>query len=116
MAPEKVCGHCILRSQGAGKISQISGLAEAQSKMGGLVSEVKLPVVGMPKSLSYEGDGYVIIEHNDTNIVRQAAVDLITTVSQLSRPDFRWRLIDGLNPLGSSGRLVFFGGFLQVRF
>ena len=77
---QKAAAIVFLRSQGSGKISKITGLTEAQTKMGNLVSEVKLPVVGLPKSSSYEGDGYVIIEHNDTNIVRQAALDLITTV------------------------------------
>ena len=47
--------------------------------MGGLVSEVKLLWSACPR-LELWGDGYVIIEHNDTNIVRQAALDLITTV------------------------------------
>ena len=69
-----------LRSQGSGKISQIQGLTEAQNKMGDLVTSVKLPQIGAPKSTSYEGDGYVVIEHKDTDLVRQAALDLITTV------------------------------------
>ena len=77
---QKAAAIVFLRSQGTGKISKIEGLTEAQKKMGSLVTDVKLPVVGLPKSSTYEGDGYVIIEHTDTQIVRQAALDLITTV------------------------------------
>lgn len=77
---EKSAAIVFLRSQGAGRISKIEGLLEAQKKMGSLVSKVKLPAIGMPKSSSYEGDGYVIIEDRDTDLVRQAALDLITTV------------------------------------
>jgi len=69
-----------LRGQGTGKITKIDGLQEAQEKMGNLVVDVKLPMVGAMRSSSYEGEGWVIIQHEDSDIVKRAALELISTV------------------------------------
>jgi len=69
-----------LRGRGHGKIVAIQGLAEAQKKMGKLVVASKLPQVGVMRSSGYEGDGWVLIQHPDTEVVKRAALELITTV------------------------------------
>ena len=69
-----------LRGKGHGRIVSIEGLAEAQKKMGALVYDVSLPKVGVLRSSSYEGDGWVMIMHDDTEIVKKAALELIRTV------------------------------------
>ncbi|MBM76234.1 MAG: hypothetical protein CMK59_12595 [Proteobacteria bacterium] len=69
-----------LRGSGKGRVKQIHGLSEAQAKMGGFVVDVRLPLKGAPRSSSYEGDGWVIIQHPDTEIVKKAAWELITTI------------------------------------
>lgn len=69
-----------LRGQGSGRITRIEGLQEAQERMGSLVVEARLPRVGAWKSGHYEGDGWVIIRHPDTEVVKKAALALITTV------------------------------------
>ena len=69
-----------LRGNGQGRIVSIQGLSEAQKKMGDLVVDVKLPRVGAMKSSGYEGDGWVVIQHPDTERVKHAALELITTV------------------------------------
>jgi hypothetical protein len=48
--------------------------------MGELVVERSLPVVGRPRSDSYEGEGWVVVRHEETARVRKALFDLITTV------------------------------------
>ena len=68
-----------LRGKGHGRITSIQGLDEAQKKMGALVHKVSLPRVGALRQSSYEGDGWVIILHEDTEVVK-AALDLIQTV------------------------------------
>ena len=40
--------------------------------MGSLVAEVRLPEPGQSKSSSYEGEGFAILRHEDTNVVKQA--------------------------------------------
>ena len=69
-----------LRGKGQGRIVSIDGLAAAQKKMGALVHDVSLPKIGAMRSSSYEGDGWVIILHPNTEIVKKAAMELIQTV------------------------------------
>ena len=69
-----------LRAQGGRYISAVKGLDAAQHKMGKLVIDRQLPVVGARVSNSYEGDGWVLIEGDDDRLVKRAALDLITSV------------------------------------
>lgn len=73
-------GAAFLRGAGQGRVSRIEGLEEAQRKMGHLVVETQLPRVGAPKSDSYEGDGFAIVKHPDTEVVKLALLELIRTV------------------------------------
>ena len=69
-----------LRGQGKGRVAVVDGVKKAQSEVGSLVVEAKLPTVGAPRSSSYEGDGYVILRHPDTDTVIAATKRLIETV------------------------------------
>jgi hypothetical protein len=69
-----------IRGQGQGRVARVRGVEAAQRAIGGLVVESKLPTVGQPKSDSYEGDGYVILRHPDTDTVAAATKLLIETV------------------------------------
>ena len=69
-----------LRGIGQGKVYKIEGLDEAQRKMGSLVVEVSLPQMGQSKSSTYEGEGWVIIQGQNTEKVKMAALELIRTV------------------------------------
>lgn len=69
-----------LRGKGQGKIVAVKNLDSAQKKMGDLVISCKLPMIGAQKSTSYEGDGWVIMAHENDEIVKQAALELIRTV------------------------------------
>ncbi|MEM8929801.1 MAG: ATP-grasp domain-containing protein [Acidobacteriota bacterium] len=80
--PERryAAGAAFLRGQGRGKVKAVRGLREAQEKMGHLVIETNLPRLGQSPSTSYEGEGYVILRHPDTEIVREALRTLISLV------------------------------------
>lgn len=69
-----------LRGMGRGRVVRVEGVEQAQRAVGGLVEEAKLPTVGAPKSDSYEGDGYVILRHPDTEVVRAAARTVVETI------------------------------------
>jgi phosphoribosylaminoimidazole carboxylase (NCAIR synthetase) len=73
-------GIAYLRGAEKGRVARIDGLEEAQQRVGRLVVEVQLPVVGRPKAGGYEGDGYVIVRHPDTEVVKRALGVLIDTV------------------------------------
>lgn len=73
-------GIAYLRGQGKGNIQSIGGLAQVESEIGHLIVESKLPVIGQERSSSYEGDGYFIVRHENTEVVRQALNRIVSTV------------------------------------
>jgi biotin carboxylase len=78
--PERryAAGTAYLRGQGRGRVRAVHGLDELQKEIGDLVVESRLPEVGQPASSSYEGEGYVIVRHPDTEVVRDALHRIIT--------------------------------------
>ncbi|MEM1144162.1 MAG: ATP-grasp domain-containing protein [Pseudomonadota bacterium] len=74
------CGAAYIRGQGKGRVLRIHGIERAQAKYGGLVVEAKLPKQGQRPSSSYEGDGYVIVRHPDTEVVEEALWGLVRTL------------------------------------
>lgn len=73
-------GTAFFRGQGQGKVVAVKGLAEAQAEVGQYVVDRKLPVVGQPRSKSYEGEGWAVVAHPDTRVVMQALKRLVELV------------------------------------
>ena len=73
-------GCAFLRGAGQGRVVAVDGLDEAQAKVGQWVVDAKLPTPGRPKRDTYEGDGYAIVRHPDTEVVRHALKVIIETV------------------------------------
>lgn len=70
-------GAAFLRGQGhGGVIRAVEGIESAQAQVKGMVWAHKLPTVGQLHSTHYEGDGWVILRHPDT----QRVVDGLRTV------------------------------------
>ena len=69
-----------LRAQGKGRIASIVGLDAAQKQIGSLVIDVHLPQKGQIKGDGYEGDGWVILQHSDDQMLLKAAQILLRTV------------------------------------
>jgi biotin carboxylase len=78
--PERryAAGTAYLRGQGRGRVRAVHGVDELQREIGDLVVEARLPEVGQQASSSYEGEGYVIVRHPDTEVVRDAVHRIIT--------------------------------------
>jgi hypothetical protein len=72
--PERLfaVGAAFLRGQGQGRVKQIHGLEEIHKEFGNLVVEAKLPQIGQTPSISYEGEGYLLVRHPETEIVEKA--------------------------------------------
>ena len=49
-------------------------------RVGKYVVEAKLPEVGTMRSDVYEGDGYIIVRHVDTEVVKAALKTIVETV------------------------------------
>ena len=73
-------GAAFFRGVGAGRVAEVSGLAEAHAEMGDLVVERSLPKVGQPKSASYEGEGWAIVRHAETAVVIEALHRLVSLI------------------------------------
>jgi formate-dependent phosphoribosylglycinamide formyltransferase (GAR transformylase) len=73
-------GCAYLRGMGRGRVQRVTGVAEANAKVGSLVRKSKLPKIGQPKTDHYEGEGYVIVRHPDTDVVKAAVKTLIETI------------------------------------
>jgi len=73
-------GTVYLRGQGIGRVRAVHGLDGLPSEVGSLVVESRLPEPGQVSSGSYEGDGYVIVRHPDTDAVTDAMWRLVTGV------------------------------------
>jgi biotin carboxylase len=73
-------GCAFLRGPGRGRVARVAGAARAQELVGDVVVEARLPSAGAPKSDSYEGDGYVIVRHPDTERVKKALTTIIETI------------------------------------
>jgi hypothetical protein len=75
-------GAAYLRGQGTsgGRVRAVHGLEEAQREVGELVVEAKLPKLGQAPSGTYEGEGYVIVRHPETEVVKAALERLVQRI------------------------------------
>jgi formate-dependent phosphoribosylglycinamide formyltransferase (GAR transformylase) len=73
-------GCAYLRGIGHGRVRQVTGVRETNAKVGQLVKRSKLPRLGQPKSDHYEGDGFVIVRHEETEAVNAAIKTIIETI------------------------------------
>lgn len=73
-------GAAYLRGMGQGRVTHVRGLQEIADSMGNLVVEARIPQPGQLKSDSYEGEGYVIVRHPETQVVEDALKKLVSTL------------------------------------
>ena len=77
----KASGAVFFRAQGRGdRIVAVSGLDEAQAKVGALVIDRSLPEIGARPTGHYEGDGWALLAADTTVEVVQALGLLVRTV------------------------------------
>jgi biotin carboxylase len=76
-------GCAFLRGPGRGRVARTMGAGRAKElidQLGADIVEVRLPHPGAPKSDSYEGDGFVIVRHPDTEVVKKAMNIIIESI------------------------------------
>jgi hypothetical protein len=71
-------GAAFLRGQGEGRLRAVHGWEQVRRELGALIVDVKLPALGSAPSTSYEGDGYVIVRHEETSVVEQAVTRIVS--------------------------------------
>ena len=77
---EYAAGAAYIRGQGRGTVRRIQGVDDIQRRFGAIVVEAKLPREGQPPSDSYEGDGYIIVRHPETEVVQNALQEIVSTI------------------------------------
>lgn len=73
-------GAAYLRGQGTGRVAGVRGLQQVLGELGSIVVEQKIPAPGQPTSGTYEGEGYIIVRHPRTDVVRDALRRIVSTV------------------------------------
>lgn len=73
-------GCAFLRGLGEGRVTAVHGLDEVLRDLNHLVTDVKVPPIGAPKAISYEGEGYVIVRHPETRVVTEALAEIVSNV------------------------------------
>ena len=72
-------GAAYLRGQGNGRVTGVSGLEKINREIGHLITDAKIPKPGQEKGMTYEGEGYIILRHPDTSVVRDALQMIVST-------------------------------------
>ena len=73
-------GAVYLRGQGQGVVVHVRGAQELARELGELLVELRLPRLGQAPSNTYEGDGFVIVRHPQTEAVEQALERALASV------------------------------------
>jgi hypothetical protein len=51
-----------------------------RSRYQDIITDIRLPKPGQEKSASYEGEGFIIMRHPDSEVVEEALKDVVETV------------------------------------
>lgn len=73
-------GAAFLRGQGEGRVRAVHGWEQVARAFEGMISDVKLPDIGSERSPSYEGEGYIIVRHQETAVVEQALQQIVSVM------------------------------------
>ena len=82
-------GTVFLRGPGAGTVQHVEGIEKVQREFADLLVDARWPRAGARKSVTYTGDGFVTIRHQNTNRVQDALCQIANSVriSYSSEPE-----------------------------
>jgi biotin carboxylase len=73
-------GAAYLRGQGSGEVASVTGIEDVFAEHADIIMEHRIPQPGQSGTSSYEGEGYVIVRHPDTEVVHRALRSIIEKV------------------------------------
>jgi len=73
-------GAAFLRGQGSGRVAAVHGLEKVAKEVAPVVVEARVPQAGQSPGGGYEGEGYVIVRHQDTDVVERALAKIVTGI------------------------------------
>lgn len=65
-------GTIFLRGQGSGSVENVNGVEPIQEKLRDVIVEARWPRIGVAKSATYTGDGFITVRHPDLAVVENA--------------------------------------------
>lgn len=72
-------GAAFLRGMGGGRVRAVHGL-EVLEELKDLVVDMRIPQPGDPAAITYEGEGFVLVRHPDTEVVREALERIVDRI------------------------------------
>lgn len=73
-------GAAFLRGMGNGRVQRVLNLEAIHPEVRHLICDAKIPQPGAEKSKSYEGEGYIVLRHPETAVVKEALSHIVSTV------------------------------------
>jgi len=73
-------GAAYLRGQGRGRVTRVRGVDDVLARLGPIVVEKRIPKPGQSPSGTYEGEGFIIVRHPDTHVVRNALELIVSNI------------------------------------
>jgi D-alanine-D-alanine ligase-like ATP-grasp enzyme len=73
-------GTAYLRGQGAGVVRSVEGLDTVSREFGDLICDSRLPTPGQSPTGSYEGEGFIMVRHPETDVVRRALQRIVSSI------------------------------------
>jgi phosphoribosylaminoimidazole carboxylase (NCAIR synthetase) len=73
-------GAAYLRGQGNGRVVALRGIEEVQRELGPLIVEQKLPRIGQIPTGAYDGEGFIILRHPETEVVERGLKQIVSSV------------------------------------
>lgn len=73
-------GAAFLRGQGQGRVRAVHGWEQVQRELGSLITDARMPAPGATPSPSYEGDGFIIVRHEETRVVEEAVARIVSLI------------------------------------
>ncbi len=81
-APQRryAAGAAYLRAPGRGRIRGVRGVSEIGHRHGRMIAEIRLPEAGSEAGDGYEGQGFILLRHAETEAVAHALADIVSTI------------------------------------
>ncbi|MCW1969821.1 MAG: ATP-grasp domain-containing protein [Anaerolineae bacterium] len=73
-------GTAFLRGLGTGRVKAVHGLDGVLRDLGSMATDIRAPQPGQPASISYEGEGYIVVRHPETAQVESALLHIVSNV------------------------------------
>jgi biotin carboxylase len=73
-------GCAYLRGIGSGRVLRVTGVDRVHELVGRLIVQTHLPRPGAPRGDNYDGDGYIVVRHPETEVVHAAVKTIIETI------------------------------------